>query len=259
MEHRNVAIRDVQVLSRWDLSCDIVWDQLNGCILFLAWSSFAHGLLILALLVVTMPLTFWPALGLVGWVLRIFALTLLDVAYALSGLQLAKVRFAHGIEGRAKKTWEGWLLVHGGLDYMRSFVSGRAGPTFLALVHWPLDSSMLGELLGALGPWSSACRAYVSWPRPLFLSALRFLDDEAAVCNGLRGFDEAKHAVIRSPRSIRFQLEACTCSTAVGMSSCSHVDVRHRTPVGAAACTGSCNKALWHRSRLKSSHELNLE
>ncbi|CAE7196389.1 unnamed protein product [Symbiodinium natans] len=138
-----------EVLSRWDLSCDIVWDQLNGCILFLAWSSFAHGLLILALLVVTMPLTFWPALGLVGWVLRIFALTLLDVAYALSGLQLAKVRFAHGIEGRAKKTWEGWLLVHGGLDYMRSFVSGRAGPTFLALVHW-------------------------------------FLDDEAAVCNGLR-------------------------------------------------------------------------
>ena len=126
-----------QVLSRWDLSSEFVWDQLNRCISFLAWSSFAHGMLVLALLLVTIP--FSSALG---WVLRITGLTLLDGAYVLSGLQLAKVKFAHGIEGRAKDTWEGWLLVHGGLDYMRSFVSGGAGPAFVALVHWLLGHAV---------------------------------------------------------------------------------------------------------------------
>ncbi|OLP80349.1 hypothetical protein AK812_SmicGene39251 [Symbiodinium microadriaticum] len=132
-----------QVLSRWDLSSEFVWDQLNRCISFLSWSLFAHGMLVLTLLLVTIP--FSSALG---WVLRIIGLTLLDGAYAVSGLQLAKLKFAHAIEGRAKDTWEGWLVVHGGLDYMRSFVSGEAGPAFVALVHW-------------------------------------FLDDKAAVCNGL--------------------------------------------------------------------------
>ena len=126
-----------QALSRFDLSPEFVWEQLNSSILFLVWSSLAHAVLVLALLVITMP--FASALG---WLVRIIVLTLLDGAYALSGLQLAKVRFAHRVEARAKGTWEGWLLVHGGLDYMRRFVAG-AGPAVIALVHWPLGAAAL--------------------------------------------------------------------------------------------------------------------
>ena len=45
-------------------------------------------------------------------------------------------------------TWEGWLLIHGGLDYMNGVVGGTAGTRIIALVQW-------------------------------------FLDDDAAFCNGL--------------------------------------------------------------------------
>ena len=46
-------------------------------------------------------------------------------------------------------TWEGWLLIHGGLDYMKHIVGGAEGNSIMALVHW-------------------------------------FLDDNAAFCNGIR-------------------------------------------------------------------------
>ena len=161
-----------QVLSRWDLSSEFVWDQLNRCISFLAWSSFAHGMLVLALLLVTIP--FSSALG---WVLRITGLTLLDGAYVLSGLQLAKVKFAHGIEGRAKDLgrlafgpW--WSGLHAEFRLWRSWSCFRGFGSLAAR-----SCSVILHVLHYM-------RYHLLWPR--------FLDDKAAVCNGLRIWAKCK-------------------------------------------------------------------
>ncbi|CAJ1448504.1 unnamed protein product [Effrenium voratum] len=162
-----------KVLARFDLTPDFIYERLTSALRFLTATLLAHGLLVLLFLVATLLLTSW-------WMLWLPLLILLDSSYAAAALQVSKVRFAHHVEKKATGSWEGWLLVHGGLDYMSPFVGGT-GPTIIALVHWFLDddaawcnglrSPAVREKLGRLGTLIQVrklflCEALVaSWPR----------------------------------------------------------------------------------------------
>ena len=42
---------------------------------------------------------------------------------------------------RTTGTWEGWLLIHGGLDYMKHIIGSTEGNTIMSFVHWFLDDN----------------------------------------------------------------------------------------------------------------------
>ena len=91
-----------QVLSRFDLSPQYIHERLNSAIFFLASSNLIHAAILWTLLFVTYGFAS-PA----GWAVRLILLTLLDLGYALSALQISKKRFAHQIEAQIKGT-SGW-------------------------------------------------------------------------------------------------------------------------------------------------------
>lgn len=132
------------VLSRFALSPEFIWQRLNGAMWFEGIQAYSYAALVWALFFLTSNLTS-PA----EWISRVSLLTCLDFGLALSSLQLSKVQFAHKVEKQVKGSWDGWLLIHGGVDYMKFILGGAEGNTIIALVHW-------------------------------------FLDDKAAFCNGIR-------------------------------------------------------------------------
>ena len=132
------------VLARFSLSPEFIWQALNNAVIFLSVLFFANATLVWMLMLFTSS-----ADSITGWAVRIAFLTLLDIGCASSSLQLGKVHFARKIEKQVTGTWEGWLLIHGGLDYMKHIIGGTEGNTIMSFVHW-------------------------------------FLDDNAAFCNGIR-------------------------------------------------------------------------
>ncbi len=97
-----------EVLARFSLSPEFIWQALNNAVIFLSVLFFANATLVWVLMLFTSS-----ADSITGWALRIALLTLLDIGCASSSLQLGKVHFARKIEKQvtgalpktSKKLW----------------------------------------------------------------------------------------------------------------------------------------------------------
>jgi len=89
-----------EVLARFSLSPEFIWQALNNAVIFLSVLFFANATLVWMLMLFTSS-----ADSITGWAVRIAFLTLLDIGCASSSLQLGKVHFARKIE---KQVTDGW-------------------------------------------------------------------------------------------------------------------------------------------------------
>lgn len=92
-----------QVLARFSISPEFVWQCLNGAMWFEAMQTYGYAAAVWILF-----LTFAAVSPLAIQVIWLFAFALLDIGFCLCSLQLSKVRFAHKVEKQVTgRRWSG--------------------------------------------------------------------------------------------------------------------------------------------------------